>query len=131
MDPGPVIFIVDDDAEVRRALRRLVSSAGYRTEEFDCATAFLNDADLSSYPACLLLDVDLPDMNGLELQRRLDAALPIVFICREKRPTWGSCRGNQEGRLRRHRREPRDGSTLRGEIRRGRKHVGPSALVRP
>ncbi|UXU85289.1 response regulator transcription factor [Burkholderia sp. S-53] len=79
-DPASVVFIVDDDPPVRHALSRLVWSAGYRGESFDSARAFLAAADPMNYPACLLLDLQLPDMSGLELQRELNAALPIIFI---------------------------------------------------
>jgi FixJ family two-component response regulator len=79
-DPDSLVFIVDDDNDVRRGLSRLVRSAGYRAETFESATAFLIGANLSSCPACLLLDLELPDKSGLELQRELNSVLPIVFI---------------------------------------------------
>lgn len=79
-DPAPIVFIVDDDPSVRRALARLVRLAGYRAESFDSARAFLAAADPTNCPACLLLDLQLPDVSGLELQRELNAALPIIFI---------------------------------------------------
>ncbi|MGU7768591.1 response regulator transcription factor [Burkholderia sp. MR1-5-21] len=79
-DPASIVFIVDDDPSVRQALSRLVRSAGYRAEAFDSGRAFLAAADPTNCPACLLLDLQLPDVNGLELQRELDAALPIIFI---------------------------------------------------
>ncbi|VWC69442.1 LuxR family transcriptional regulator [Burkholderia lata] len=79
-DAAPVVFIVDDDASVCRALTRLARAAGHRAESFESARAFLAGADLTCCPACLLLDLELPDVNGLELQRELNAALPIVFI---------------------------------------------------
>ncbi|HTI19263.1 MAG TPA: response regulator [Trinickia sp.] len=80
-DPNSLVFIVDDDDHVRRALSRLVRSAGYRVEAFQSASAFLGGADLSARPACLVLDLELPDKSGLELQRELNAVLlPIIFI---------------------------------------------------
>lgn len=79
-DPAALVFIVDDDPSVRRALSRLLRSAGYRAELFDSARAFLAGADPTNCPACLLLDLQLPDVSGLELQRELNAVLPIIFI---------------------------------------------------
>ncbi|PCE32230.1 response regulator transcription factor [Burkholderia ubonensis] len=79
-DPASIVFIVDDDLAVRRALSRLVRSAGYRAESFESGRAFLAAADPTNCPACLLLDLQLPDVNGLDIQRELNAALPIIFI---------------------------------------------------
>jgi FixJ family two-component response regulator len=79
-DSAPLVFVVDDDDSVRRALARLIRSAGYRVEVFESARAFLNGASLAACPACLVLDVQLPDLSGLELQRELDAMLPIIFV---------------------------------------------------
>jgi FixJ family two-component response regulator len=75
-----VVFVVDDDEHVRTALARLIRSAGYRVETFDSAEAFIERADLGSCPACLLLDLQLPNLSGLALQRRLHEWLPIIFI---------------------------------------------------
>ena len=78
----PVVFIVDDDASMRNSLRRLVASVGFEVEAFAGARAFL-DARRPDTPGCLLLDVRLPGLSGLDLQRALadtDAELPIVFI---------------------------------------------------
>jgi FixJ family two-component response regulator len=77
-----IVFIVDDDASVREALGRLVRSAGLRVEAFASAEEFLNRARPDS-PSCLVLDVQLPDLSGLDLQRRMVDAnneMPIVFI---------------------------------------------------
>ncbi|CDY76339.1 Nitrogen regulation protein NR(I) [Caballeronia glathei] len=82
-DNTPVVFVVDDDDSVRRALVRLIGSAGYRVKDFGSALAFLACEPLTDCAACLVLDVRLPDLNGLELQRRLNGAsatLPIIFI---------------------------------------------------
>jgi FixJ family two-component response regulator len=76
----PCVFLVDDDDDVRQALTRLLCAAGYRAEAFDSAASFLASADLSRCPACLLLDLQLPDMSGLEVQCKLKSALPIIFI---------------------------------------------------
>ncbi|WP_217591187.1 response regulator transcription factor [Burkholderia sp. GbtcB21] len=75
-----LVFIVDDDPSVRLALSRLVRSAGHRVESFESGRAFLAAADPTNCPACLLLDLQLPDVSGLELQRQLSAVLPIIFI---------------------------------------------------
>jgi FixJ family two-component response regulator len=76
-----VVFVVDDDARVREALSSLLASAGLEVAVFASATEFLN-ADKPDAAACLVLDLELPDIHGLELQRELAerAAPPIVFI---------------------------------------------------
>jgi FixJ family two-component response regulator len=77
-----VVFVVDDDASVREALGRLIRSAGLRVEAFASAEAFLARPRADG-PACLVLDVRLPDLSGLDLQRRMAEAsneIPIVFI---------------------------------------------------
>ena len=76
------LFVVDDDASVRRSLTRLLRSAGWDVEEFATANAFLERAP-SAEPGCVLLDVQMPGMNGLELQERMIEAglfLPVVFL---------------------------------------------------
>lgn len=79
-DSDSMVFVVDDDDSVCRALARLIQSAGYRVETFGSARAFLDRKRAYTCPACLVLDIQLPDLSGLELQRELDAALPIIFI---------------------------------------------------
>ncbi|WP_233856132.1 response regulator transcription factor [Paraburkholderia sp. HD33-4] len=74
------VFIVDDDDSVRSALGRLLRASGYQVECFDSPGAFLERADLTSMPACLVLDLQMPGMTGLEVQRKLDQLLPIVFL---------------------------------------------------
>ena len=77
-----MISIVDDDLSVRRALRRLVGSAGYVVETFASAQEFLS-APRPSDVGCLVLDVHMAGMSGLELQARLTSdrrAIPIIFI---------------------------------------------------
>jgi len=79
---APVVFIVDDDPGVRDALRRLLTSVGLAAEVFATAQAFLT-ARRPDAPACLVLDVRLPGLSGLDLQRELaavDASLPIIFL---------------------------------------------------
>jgi FixJ family two-component response regulator len=77
----PMVFVVDDDVRVRDALSSLLASAGLDVAVFASATEFL-DADKPDAPACLVLDLELPDINGLELQRELAdrQAPPIVFV---------------------------------------------------
>ena len=77
----PTVFVVDDDVSVRESLEVLIADAGYRAEVFASAEAFL------AYPreqlvGCLVLDVSLPELSGLELQKRLTSqdTLPIIFI---------------------------------------------------
>ena len=79
----PIVFVIDDDDAVRRALLRLIRCAGYRVEGFASAREFLESGPSANSTACLVLDVRLPDVGGLELQRELNAKsawLPIIFI---------------------------------------------------
>jgi FixJ family two-component response regulator len=82
LDATPVVFVVDDDISVRRSLAALIDSAGWHPETFPSARAFLQHPR-SMGPSCLVLDVSLPDLDGLELQQhvasdRMD--MPIIFI---------------------------------------------------
>src|SRR5256885_14218589 len=82
MESEPVVFIVDDDASVRKSLERLVRSVGLRGETFASAPEFLQRAAADG-PSCLVLDVRMPEVSGLALQERLAAAghrIPIIFI---------------------------------------------------
>ena len=77
-----VVYIVDDDASFRESMETLLGISGFEVETFDCAGTFLTDADIR-YPGCLLLDVRLPDIDGLHLQQNLKAKgsiIPIVFM---------------------------------------------------
>ena len=79
---APVVFVVDDDVSVRESLALLIESAGWQREIFASAGEFLSRKH-TSVPSCLMLDVTLPDINGLELQERIAAkrlAMPIIFI---------------------------------------------------
>jgi RNA polymerase sigma factor (sigma-70 family) len=78
----PVVYVVDDDPSVGKALERLMRSAGHDVRTFTSALEFLEGRKLET-PACLILDLNMPGLNGLELQEYLaDQAipLPIVFI---------------------------------------------------
>ena len=79
--PG-IIFLVDDDPDVRRALQRLLKMANFRVETFATAEEFLNSGHSRS-PGVLVLDIRLPGMNGVDLQKALadsGSTLPIVFM---------------------------------------------------
>ena len=76
------LFVVDDDASVRRAVRRFLKSAGFEVEVFGGAVEFLNSGHLGR-PGCLILDVKMPEVDGLELQRQLTdvgCTMPVIFI---------------------------------------------------
>jgi len=77
-----VISIIDDDESIRTATKRLLNSVGYAVESYASAELFLASGALSR-TECLILDIRMPGMNGLELQRQLNAAgscVPIVFV---------------------------------------------------
>src|ERR671923_179214 len=76
-----IVFIVDDDARIREALSELLASHGMRAIAFESAGDYVG-ADKPDAPACLILDVELPDINGLDLQRQIAKGdhPPIVFI---------------------------------------------------
>ena len=79
---APVVFVVDDDASIRDSLRRLITSVGFKVEVFPSARAFLG-ARRPEVAGCLVLDVRLPGLSGLDLQRELaatNAELPIIFL---------------------------------------------------
>ena len=81
-DPEPVVFVVDDDASVREALGSLLRSAGWKVKLFASAREFLAHPPVHA-PSCVVLDLQLPDLSGLDLQRRMAEAhseVPIVFI---------------------------------------------------
>src|SRR5258707_15550082 len=81
-DAKPIVFVVDDDVSVRESLELLISFAGWQPETFASAEEFLARPRAIA-PSCLVLDVSLPDLNGLDLQKlvavdRID--MPIIFI---------------------------------------------------
>jgi two-component system response regulator FixJ len=78
----PTVLIVDDDADVRESLRALLESAGYPVREFDNANKVLADSTISQ-GACLIADIRMPDMDGLQLQEELNRrqiGLPVIII---------------------------------------------------
>ena len=80
--PTPIVFVVDDDVSVRESLQDLIAWAGWIPETFESAKDFLARAR-PLVPSCLLLDVNLPDLSGLDLQKRVASErvdMPIIFI---------------------------------------------------
>jgi two-component system, LuxR family, response regulator FixJ len=80
--PTPTVFVVDEDEAVRDSLRLLLKSAGLPTQALASVTEFLENYQ-PSQPGCLVLDVRMPAMSGLELQQRLNllgATIPVIFI---------------------------------------------------
>lgn len=78
----PIVFVVDDDISVRESLELLIRNEGWRPEIFASAQEFL-DRQRALVPSCLLLDISLPGLNGLDLQKRIAverADMPIIFI---------------------------------------------------
>jgi FixJ family two-component response regulator len=77
----PIVFVVDDDISVRESLELLIRYAGWQTETFASAEEFLARPRID-VPSCLVLDVSLPDLNGLDLQKRVidRTDMPIIFI---------------------------------------------------
>jgi FixJ family two-component response regulator len=79
---SPTVFVIDDDLEVRSSIQNLLKAVGLRSESFETAEQFLSNKEADG-PSCLVLDVSLPGVGGLELQRKLtDAGVdtPIIFI---------------------------------------------------
>ena len=87
-EPEAIVYVVDDDESVRESLEGLIRSAGLRVETFASAQQFLasprpNSPDSMDAPSCLVLDVHLPGLSGLDLQKRMaevDIEIPIIFI---------------------------------------------------
>jgi FixJ family two-component response regulator len=83
LDTNPSVFIIDDDAEFRDSVGRLLRTVGLDTRQFSCVSEFMNSGDIPDGPTCLLVDIRMPGRSGLDLQRELAAAhkdLPIIFI---------------------------------------------------
>ena len=80
--PEVTVFVVDDDSSVRSSITRLLMASGFRVRAFASAPEYLADSD-PGCPGCLLLDLQMPEIDGLELQERLseaDAGRPILFL---------------------------------------------------
>jgi FixJ family two-component response regulator len=81
-EAAPIVFVVDDDISVRESLEALIRDEGWRPKLFESAREFLARTPTSA-PSCLILDVNLPDLSGLDLQQRItgeSAAMPIIFL---------------------------------------------------
>ena len=81
-DAPPIVFIVDDDISVRESLELLIRHAGWQPETFESAQEFLSLPRVLA-PSCLVLDVRLPGLNGLDVQKRVSAErpdMPIIFV---------------------------------------------------
>jgi FixJ family two-component response regulator len=77
-----IVAIVDDEASVLKSLKRLLDASNFTTETYDCAQAFLARGNLEEV-SCVVLDVNMPIMSGIELRRRLKAmgaTIPVIFI---------------------------------------------------
>ena len=99
MSPDRTVHVVDDDAAVRRSLERLLDTAGFRVVSYDSSSAFLEAArGLSA--GCVLLDIQMPGVDGLEVQARLNrlgVRLPVIVMT----GAWGrgeSGAGDESGR---------------------------------
>jgi RNA polymerase sigma factor (sigma-70 family) len=82
MSDAPIVFVVDDDPSVRSSLKFLLSTVGLHVESFDSSDAFLHKKP-SDAPSCLVLDVRLPGLSGLDFQRELavrNTRIPIIFL---------------------------------------------------
>ena len=81
--PTSIVFVVDDDPSIRESLSLLLSSAGYGVKTYASAKEFLGSERGTPGPACLVLDVKMPDLSGLDLQKELNSRntiIPIIFI---------------------------------------------------
>ena len=79
----PIVFVVDDDDSVRESLKLLIDSAGWQPETFASGEEFLSRPKPVAAPTCLVLDVRLPDISGLDVQKRIaedQISMPIIFI---------------------------------------------------
>jgi FixJ family two-component response regulator len=90
MPQKPVtVYVVDDDESIRRALKRLLRSFGYHAVTFESAEEFLDSSSLGD--GCLILDIRLPGMTGLDLQEKLSssgAKYAIIFMTAHDNPQW-------------------------------------------
>ena len=83
MDANPSVLIIDDDAEFRESVGRLLRTVGLESRQFSCVSEYLSADPAPDGPTCLVVDVRMPGRSGLDLQRELSAAhrnLPMIFI---------------------------------------------------
>src|SRR6185503_14060364 len=81
-DKAPVVFLIDDDPSVLKSVTRLLSAAGFETRPYSSPKSFLDNHD-AGLPGCIVMDLAMPEINGLDLQKRLASsgyAKPVVFI---------------------------------------------------
>ena len=86
----PLVAIIDDDLGIRKSLEALLNACGYRVVLYESAEHLLS-AKRDETPACLIVDIDLPDISGIELVRQLLAGglkLPAIFISGSTEPSW-------------------------------------------
>jgi len=76
----PHIYIVDDDDSVRRALGRVLAAHGYLASGYASARQFLQEADLESMPGCVLLDLQMPEVSGIDLQQAVCSRIPVIIL---------------------------------------------------
>ena len=79
---GPLVYIVDDDASIRRAMKRFINSAGLSVKTFSSARSFLDYESISTH-ACIIADVKMPEIGGIELVRELrhrGCRLPVIIV---------------------------------------------------
>lgn len=82
MKPDPVVFVVDDDEALRKSLSRMIEAAGLAVETYPSAQAYLEQYD-PDRPGCLILDIQMPEMSGIELQHELTCngrSIPMIMI---------------------------------------------------
>jgi FixJ family two-component response regulator len=111
-----VVYVVDDDESVRRALKRLLKSTGYHAITFESAEHFM-EAIAGRGRGCLVLDIRLPGMTGLDLQDKLassGATYPIIFMTAHDNPQWQE-RAKKAGALA-YLKKPFDEQALLGAI---------------
>ena len=89
MSGGPTIAVVDDDASVRRAVGRLLRAVGMDANTYSSGEEFLQSLDGAAGPRpdCVILDVQMPGLTGLDVQQRLAGALPIIFVTAYDEPS--------------------------------------------
>lgn len=90
---GPQVVVIDDDKSVRSSMVNLIQALGYSVDAFDSAEAFL-DSNTIQTTSCLITDVQMPGMNGVELQRYLSAAghrMPIIFMTAHPTDAMRAC----------------------------------------
>lgn len=87
-----MIFVVDDDGSVRKAIQRLLVAMGYEVRTYASAGEFLGAMPAKCAGGCLILDIHMPEMDGLQLQQRLNSMgsrLPVILITADKDPAVG------------------------------------------